>query len=63
MYVGEKRLGAFGQVFLVITSDTGPVESILPLSHTHTLFLSVSTSTCATRPRGILDTLVVHGRF
>lgn len=61
MYVGEKRLGAFGQVFLVITSGTGPVESILPL--THSLFLSVSTSTCVTRPRGILDTLVVHGRF
>lgn len=34
MYVGEKRLGASGQVFLVITSDTGPVESILPLTHT-----------------------------
>lgn len=41
MYVGEKRLGAFGQVFLVITSDTGPVESILPLTHTLSLCLPV----------------------
>lgn len=46
MYVGEKRLGAFGQVFLVITSDTGPVESILPLTHTLSLSLCVYQHMC-----------------